>query len=94
MDGEIETNEIDSFDRIADALTRIAHTLEQFYERTYPDKPAVREAVVTHRLSQEEALRQSQGATEEDDSAWMGERERRTAQAQAGKERSVTKAGD
>lgn len=79
---------------IGEALSRIATVLEKWYARTYPDKPQVREAVVTHRLTEEEALRQSQGQSEESDSEWMGERERRATEAQTRKERSAQKAGD
>jgi hypothetical protein len=66
---------------IALALTRLATIAEAFYEKLYPTRE-YRDATVTHRPSEEEALREAQGQSDESDSEWIGQRERRTQEAE------------
>lgn len=67
---------------IATALRDIAVSMHlsyqlerERYERQYPDKKEVREALITHRQTEEERIRETQGATGESDEEWIGRRE-------------------
>jgi hypothetical protein len=63
--------------KLAEAMNRIAAVLEKHYAQRYPERGEVREAIVTHRQTEEEALRASQGESEDSDQAWskIGPRE-------------------
>jgi hypothetical protein len=47
------------------------------FERQYPGKKEVRDAIVTHRQTEEERLREAQGASDESDQEWTGWREKK-----------------
>lgn len=65
--------------KIASALTRIAIVMEKRYEKEYPTKTP-RDATITKLKSEEDELRESQGATGESLDDWLtdpvGPRER------------------
>ena len=77
-----EERAVRAFEDIAEALTSWVKLCQQRFEKEYPVKEP-REAVVTHVKSEEERLRESQGATGEPIEQWgelndddLGPRER------------------
>jgi len=55
---------------IAAALERLAALGEKFYVRLFPDRPPAREPVITRIPTEEDKLRQAQGASEETLDQW------------------------
>ncbi len=70
-------------ERIAIAFEEIALTGHKFFDKLYPVRTELRDALVTHRQTEEEKLREDQGASEETDEEWVGPRERQYEEAQA-----------
>lgn len=60
---------------IATAMHLSQQMERERFERQYPEKKEGRDATVTHRQTEEERLRESQGATPESDAEWIGRRE-------------------
>lgn len=52
------------------------YTLErERFNKQYPEKRSATDATITHRQTEEERLREEQGATDESIDEWMGRRE-------------------
>ncbi len=64
--------------RIATAFESIAVTLAQFYEKMYPPKHEPGDVTLTRIATEEDKIREAQGATEETTDQWLdiGPRER------------------
>ena len=64
--------------RMATAFERIANTLAQFYNKMYPPKHEPGDVTLTHIATEEDKIREAQGATEETTDQWLdiGPRER------------------
>ena len=69
---EQELELLDSLQKIADSLSIIAWDYHRRYEKEYPEKPGVREALVTKIPDDEEALREAQGQSGEPIEEWVG----------------------
>jgi hypothetical protein len=65
-----------SFDRLATGMIRLADIQAREHAIRYPEKKAVEDAKITHRQTEEEKLREAQGATDETDEEWTGRREK------------------
>jgi len=64
----------DAFGQIAIALTAIAQTNQNRFEREFPSK-LKKEASVTHKLSDEEKLKRKISGDPDEPLEWIGERE-------------------
>jgi hypothetical protein len=91
----VEDDNRDSYVEIAKALNRIADAFTATYalqreafQKQYPVRKEVVDATVTHRQTEEERLREAQGATDETDAEWVG---RRTAKFEANQARKARK---
>ena len=73
---ELEERKVLALENIALALVSIAATMQRRYEQDYPAKKETRDATVTHRQTEEEALREAQGDSNESDAEWIGRHER------------------
>jgi hypothetical protein len=76
-----------AFEVIADTLTAMYNLQQARFDKDFPSKPQVREALVTKIKSDEDVLRESQGSTGESDEQWLdiGEREREFLKKHAAK---------
>jgi len=62
-----------SFEKMATALEGVCEIYRQEFSRRYPKRGEVREAVITHVPSEEDRIRESQGATDQTLSEWLTE---------------------
>jgi len=72
----------DAFEQIASALTAIAQTNQNCFEREFPTKTK-KQASVTHRLSDEEKLERQISGDPSEPLEWIGEREREVIVAES-----------
>lgn len=68
----------EAFDFMAGSVAAISKTLEKDHHRSFPTKKPPKEATITHILTEEERLREDQGASDEPIEKWanLGEREK------------------
>jgi hypothetical protein len=62
-----------SFEKLALALEGLNETYRRQYASQYPERREVREAVVTRVQSEEDRIREAQGASSKPLSAWLSE---------------------
>ncbi len=64
--------------RVAAAFERVAASLEKFYEKMYPPKHEPGDVTLTRIATEEDKIREAQGATQETTDQWLdiGPRER------------------
>jgi len=60
-----------SFEKIAAAMEGLNETYRRHYERLYPERTQVREAVVTHVPTEEDKIREAQGASDQPLEDWL-----------------------
>ncbi len=67
----------ESFDFIAGTLETMSHTLQAHHEKTFPTRKPPVDATISHILTEEERLREDQGASDEPIDQWtrLGPRE-------------------
>jgi hypothetical protein len=61
--------------KIADDFHEQVQLNKALFAKKYPSRGEVRDVQVDHPQTEEERLRESQGASDEDDKAWIGRRE-------------------
>jgi hypothetical protein len=96
-----------SFEKIAGALEGLNETYRRHYEKLYPERKEVREAVVTRVQNEEDRIREAQGASvqplnrwlsdvedEEAESEFVGVREREWLDAQKRPDTTEKREGD
>jgi hypothetical protein len=62
-----------SSERIAEALEGLNETYRQHYQKLYPQRREVRDAVVTRVQTEEDRIREAQGASAEPLNRWLSE---------------------
>jgi hypothetical protein len=62
-----------SFEKIAAALGGLSETYRRHYEKLYPERHEVREAVVTRVQTEEDRIREAHGASNAPLSSWLSE---------------------
>ena len=81
-------------ERLIAALESIAISLRRWVDGAYPEKKAVREAVVTHVPTEEDRALEAQGAGDDPIEEWIGLREQRFRAEKEGKAEKAVAAGD
>ncbi len=79
MTPEQEERLVSAFERLSEGIDFLAGTVEAWYRSTFPEKKQADEATVTHVMTEEEKLREEQGASDEPLEAWttlLGDREK------------------
>lgn len=71
---------VSAFERIAISLEGINETHRQQFQRQYPEKREVREAILSRVPSEEDRLREEQGASSQPIDEWLGELDEETKQ--------------
>ena len=64
---------VSSFEKIAAALEGMSETYRRQHEKQYPDRGQVREAIVTRVQTEEDRIREAQGASVKPLSGWLSE---------------------
>ena len=80
---ELFTRLVTAFELMAQALAGIDETKKREFEKQWPDRKVWREAVVTHVPTEEDLIRESQGASNEPIEEWIGIREKEFLEGQA-----------
>jgi len=92
MNEETEERLTVAFERIADALVRLATLSENRYVRDFPTKKAPQDVTLTRVPNEEDRLREDQGDTGETLEEWIGIREKTVIEE--GKRRQSPRQGD
>ena len=84
MTTELDERLVAAFEQIAEALAGIDDTQKKQFVRQWPEPGKRREAIVTRVPSEEDLIREEQGASDEPIEEWIGLREREYIKRQAG----------
>jgi uncharacterized membrane protein len=81
---ELEERFVAAFEQIAEALAGIDDTQKRQFAKQWPEPGKKREAVITRVPTEEDLIREEQGASDEPIEEWIGLREREFIERQAG----------
>ena len=76
MTTELDERLVAAFEQIAEALAGIDDTQKKQFVRQWPEPGKRREAIVTRVPSEEDLIREEQGASDEPIEEWIGIREK------------------
>jgi hypothetical protein len=81
---ELEERFVTAMEQIAEALAGIHDTQKKRFAKQWPEPGKKREAIVTRVPTEEDLIREEQGASNEPIEEWIGFREREFLERQAG----------
>lgn len=86
MTTDLDERLVAAFEQIADALAGINDTQKRQFAKQWPEPTKRREAIITRVPTEEDLIREEQGASDEPIEEWIGLREKEFLEHQTGSE--------